>query len=93
MFTSKPVSQMTYMSKEVVGMENMVELEKLIVDQRIAELRHEGDVSRRLRVIDGVRPQPIAWPTRARRRLGATLVAAGETLRGSDFDPTMDRAA
>ena len=94
MSASTPVSQMSYTSKEVAETENqVVDLERFIVDQRIAELRREADVTRRLRVVDGLRPQPIAWPARARRRLGDTLVAVGETLRGSNLDPTLDRAA
>jgi len=93
MIVHPSVSQMTYTSKEVLGREPIVDVNKVIVDQRIADLREDADAERRLRVIDGLRPAGIGWPTRARRRLGSTLVAAGETLRGPDADPTLDRAA
>jgi hypothetical protein len=61
---------------------------RYIVAEQICELRREAKANRLLRVVsddDGTTllRQP-AWPTRARRRLGDTLVAAGQTLRGSE---------
>jgi hypothetical protein len=72
-----------------------MDLNRLIIDQHIADLRAEADSERRLRAVDAPRPTGVGWPTRARRRLGGTLVAAGETLRGprEAADPTLPRAA
>jgi hypothetical protein len=86
---------MTYTSKEVSKREPDVDLNKVIIDQHIADLREEAKSERRLRVIEGQRPAGLGWPARARRRLGGTLVSAGETLRGPDpsTDPTLPRAA
>lgn len=95
MFVQPSVSQMTYTSKEGSKREPDVDLNKLIVDQHIADLREEAKSERRLRLIEGQRPAGLGWSTRARRRLGETLVSAGETLRGPDpnADPTLPRAA
>jgi hypothetical protein len=67
---------------------------RLIIDEQLCELRREAKANRMLRVVaDNDAPRQPSWPTRARRRLGDTLVAAGETLRSAPEEQPANRAA
>lgn len=58
---------------------------RLIIDKQTSERLQEATDNRLFRASptgNDERSRP-GWPTRARRRLGDTLVSAGETLRSS----------
>jgi len=68
---------------------------KLIIAEELRERLAEAETNRMLRLVsvDYDAPVPIGWPTRARRRLGDTLVHAGEALRRSSEEHPLNRAA
>ena len=83
MMTTSTVRQTTYTSntREEMDMDPM----RVIIDKQTSERLQEATDNRLFRASptgNDERSRP-GWPTRARRRLGDTLVAAGETLRSS----------
>ena len=68
---------------------------KLIIAEELRERLAEAETNRMVRLVDVDYDAPVApgWPTRARRRLGDTLVAVGETLRSSSEEHSLNRAA
>ena len=82
-YPTAQVRQMTYTSN--TREENTMYPMKLIIDRQTDERLAEASANRLFRTspTDNDERRRPGWPTRARRRLGDTLVAAGETLRSS----------
>jgi len=74
---------MTYTSN--TREDNDMDPMRLIIDKQTSERLQEATDNRLFRAspADNDERSRPGWPTRARRRLGDTLVTAGETLRSS----------
>ena len=83
MIPTTQVRQMTYTS--YTREDDTMDLMKVIIDKQTSERLQEATDNRLFRAspADNDERRRPGWPTRARRRLGDTLVSAGETLRNS----------
>jgi hypothetical protein len=83
MITTSSVRRITYTSNTTE--ETTMDPMRLIIDKQTSERLQEATDNRLFRAspADNDELSRPGWPTRARRRLGDSLVAAGETLRSS----------